>query len=454
MHQETADLACWAVDAGCPRPEKLVRSDPMIEVASAVPLPVGVLAWPGHGGAATIVVKASFDLFPDGSIALSQRQQPLSLDVRAVDGTLVYPCDFAPYKPACEVIVVGEEARTADSASLTVGHAGATARHLGPITAHDPRDPGWSAADFNFVRFQSAEPAQRFLKLPLPTQLSFTRGAVACSQIVNLPAPSLAIFDRGTGDVRDEDPLYVTLACDTLLLDPRARTLIALFRGYAEPQNGWRQSTLIAMNLSGTFNGIERSAMARWPLARATRFDDLLGAAAPPSDDDAASGDDDMSSTLQARESPARAAAGQTPGGYDGRETVAIVACPPASTLPFVAGRFQPDRSARVEPRKPQGDPLADEPIGSGTLPFNQQSPVHAFLAARAASTTASSSAPQAPHAGLPTSQTMPLPLLTREQLERIQGELLAAPRSRRDILARYGLSEMVWAAIVSQGTR
>ncbi len=293
------------------------------------------------------------------------------------------------------------------------------------------------------------------------------------SQIVDLPRPSVLVFDR-KADGTPAAPLAVTLACDTLLVDPRASTLVAISRGFASPERGFGESTLVVVNAAGSLEGVDPRTIGSWPRRPATRFVDLIAPPGDASDDEA----DDMSSTLEAQESPARTVAApamamappsrptgpassraravsavpssvspsELPSGYDGTETMAVASAVNAGTLPFVRGRYEPARSAIAPPTEADAEPL-DGPVGTETLPFNKQSPVRAFLAAQAAKATAATPPPPVRNAP-PVASTVPIPQLTREQIARIRAELLAEPHAQRAILDRYGLSEMIWAVI------
>jgi uncharacterized protein YjbI with pentapeptide repeats len=58
----------------------------------------------------TIVVKGTFDLHPEGTVTLSEEQDPPSGDLHYQDnaeGSLVYPSDFAIFKPKADVVLSG-----------------------------------------------------------------------------------------------------------------------------------------------------------------------------------------------------------------------------------------------------------------------------------------------------------------------------------------------------------
>ena len=248
----------------------------MVEVACRTPVPVGSIAWPGYHAAATLIVKATFDLRADGSVTLCHEQRPLSLDVRAADGTLVYPNDFAPHKMFVDVVVVGEEARsTASDAALGLGALRVTSPRLGPIAAHDPREAVWSKAGFDLARFQTAPPAQRVARAVFPAELAYVHDSVMLRQSVDFPAPSLAIVESGREDWSSDDALHVPLVCDTVLFDPRARTVTLLHRGFAELRQGFGPSTLVLVNPFGRLAGVGPGDIASWPRAPLSRFEEL-----------------------------------------------------------------------------------------------------------------------------------------------------------------------------------
>jgi hypothetical protein len=381
----------------------------MVEVASRVALPVGLMPWTGYETAATLILKATFSIGGNGSISLAPTQKPLSLEVRAPDGTVTYPSDFVPHKAAIDVLVVGEAARVNDPpASLSFGAMSTTTQQPGPIAAYDARDEKWSASDFDFARFQSAQPAQRLLQLALPAQLAFSRGDVSLKVRVDPPSPSMRIVQRAAGGWTNDSALDVALTCDTVVLDPRDKTIVAIFRGFADPGRTWGDEMLIVVNPLGSLNGVNPNEISAWHHEPAVSFDEMEAA----------------------------------PEGFDGRETVAVVGGGARAVMPFVAGRFQPPSSNRSQPSSAasdddeERDPLDD--AGTGTMPIGAVSPVRAYVQSQAAP----------PSAARPPSGTVPLPSLSREQIERIRAELRAAPHMKRQILDRYSLSEMVWMAI------
>jgi hypothetical protein len=369
----------------------------MLEVASRVATPVGFMPWSGYEGAATLIVKATFSIGVDGSITLSPTQKPLSLEVRSADGKVTYPSDFVPHKSAVDVLVVGEDARIDDPpATLSFGGLSTTTRHAGPIAAQDARDAQWSAPDFDFARFQAAQPAQRLPHLTLPAHLAFSRGGLSLKARIDLPAPSVRIVKRTARGWANETPLDVALSCDTVLLEPREKTVVAVFRGFADLGGAWGPDTLIVVNPLGTLSGVNPDEIGAWHHGPAVPFDEMEDA----------------------------------PEEFDGRGTIAVVGGASRPAMPFVGGRFQPPPSTR--PDDDDRDPV-DDVAGTGTIPLGAVSPVRAFLASQAAS---------------PQSGTVPLPSLSREQIERIRAELRGAPHLKRQILDRYSLSEMMWAAI------
>jgi hypothetical protein len=88
-----------------------------MEVASLSPVPVGVLTWNSPDPCVTIIVKATFDIEPDGSVSLVPDQPPMSLDQATPEeggrdlelhgAELFYGTDFAPKKAGVDVLAVG-----------------------------------------------------------------------------------------------------------------------------------------------------------------------------------------------------------------------------------------------------------------------------------------------------------------------------------------------------------
>jgi len=210
------------------------------DYAALRPLRAGLVAWPD--GRATVVVKLTFALSNEGTFCLAEDQDALSLDVSDPSGELIYPSDFAPYKPVCDVAVVGQAAlERSEPGRLTAGAVWRTVEPhetLGPRETFcprgDPTDPTviglWSTGKVDFARFQMAPPDRR---MPWPAQrftVEYQRGAMRIGGRFDGPIPRACLL-RDTSVIVAK----VALSLDSVLIDPLLRRTWMLFRGVHAP---------------------------------------------------------------------------------------------------------------------------------------------------------------------------------------------------------------------------
>lgn len=242
------------------------------ELASSRQLHAGVVPWPD--GRVTIVVKLTLVLGAGETfrIAPHEAAEPLSLDTFDEAGILIHPSDFAPFKPACDVVILSEADR-ALSGELVVGPL---RRALSPFDAAgaretfcpggDPTDPAalplWAISGGDFTKFQTAPPHQR---IPFPTaalDVSLRRGAARMEGRLVPPRVRFSSMGSGADPVARLTPQldFVGLRADTarVVLVYRAvcdrslarETLVAIDvaehdeRPVAEA-NTWRRSKLV-----------------------------------------------------------------------------------------------------------------------------------------------------------------------------------------------------------------
>jgi len=221
------------------------------EVTASHPLAFGLVVWPDSR--ATIIVKTTliaaaasgFEPLQDDS-----KLEPLRLDTFDSGGRIVAGTDFAPYKPRCDVVVLGEGAPERSEPGRLV--AGPIDARVAPSESLDPLpstmadgDPdrasrSWSSGEVDFLDFQAAPPARR---MPWPQgdfEVSYSRGSPRlmgrCPGFV-LRA-SLVSLDGGRALPN------AAMALDTVALMPRKRQLTLTFRGVLEARFDLREARL------------------------------------------------------------------------------------------------------------------------------------------------------------------------------------------------------------------
>jgi len=210
----------------------------MLRAFANAPMALGAVIWSPHR--TTLIAKAAFALRDDGTFDIEPTLAPLALDTFDPQGEIVYPTDFAPYKPACDVVVGGGDAlerRTAGSLIVgTLACSVESTESLGPresfCPSGDPSDPEvqatWMDGRMEFSRFQCAGPRQR---MPWPEgalQIELARGPLSQRARWLGPWPSLVLEDPAGA----RRPIAMPL--DTIVLFPSERRLIGVWRAIVD----------------------------------------------------------------------------------------------------------------------------------------------------------------------------------------------------------------------------
>ena len=208
---------------------------------------VGLIRWPHRPSRCTVVLKLAFGAGRQGDATLLPDALSVTIDRYGGGGILGAPSDFAPFKPRCDVVLVGSEASGASDARLTVHTDGlqpADRPALDKVVQHarllaarptlgelsDPSDPVaeklWSESGFDFARFQCAAPDQRvdFPRswLAFRTEIGGARFGLTIPVGLNV----LAVVDGV------ERP--VPVQADGFLIDPASRRCSVSYRGVIE----------------------------------------------------------------------------------------------------------------------------------------------------------------------------------------------------------------------------
>ena len=227
-----------------------MRDDP--QVLCSRQLAVGCVGWPD--GRRTVFVKLTLEPTSEGALVLSAEQRGAALDVTGAHGEVLVPGDFAPYKPACDVVVIERSGSArAEPGTVSVGAARfdvGPRESLGPRATFcpggDPNDPEsealWSQPNADFNRFQSAEPQRRIAYPQPPLDLVLQRGTTIARWRFTGPIP------RGYQLTRDASAVefVMPLALDTVLIDPAEARVVLVFRAVI----GARADGVIAIDAS------------------------------------------------------------------------------------------------------------------------------------------------------------------------------------------------------------
>jgi len=202
-----------------------------------------MIRWPHRTSRCTIVLKVAFGGAGAQSTLLPD---PATVTIDRFDsgGILSAPSDFAPFKPRCDVVLVGRGASGATAARLVVRTDGTqptqrpavdkAAKHARLLAARptlgelsDPTDPGaqklWSDAAFDFARFQCAPLDQR---VDFPRRwLAFTTELEGSKFELTIPL-GVRVFALQGGAER-----AVPVQADTFLVDPVGRRCGVSYRG-------------------------------------------------------------------------------------------------------------------------------------------------------------------------------------------------------------------------------
>lgn len=258
-----------------------------IECASPRPVVVGAFAWPLEPGTLTFIVKLTYRMTEEGLLGRTTSLEPLKLHQHAPDRTLVYPSDFAPFKPACDVIIL--DSRVPLGALRVVPsrrHAAVPAPapllsdpRMGP--SGDPLDPAadqaWSVATFDHRCFQAVPEPLRIAHPDLPLGIRI-RGPNRKHDIALIgPAPEVVLLD-GSGELPDRP---IPLQCDTIVADLEAGRCMLSFRAVLRASDREIPSMpVFAVDLLGEVSRHARQQVLGWPRRNVTHPSSLRVASA------------------------------------------------------------------------------------------------------------------------------------------------------------------------------
>ena len=246
-----------------------------MEVLAFDPLRVGVVSWRAPEPRLTVIVKATYDIVPDGRAALSAEPDGLSGDIPLERGDadeLRYASDFVPWKATPEVMIVGEvfgavpssmlygrfrgaglDKRIVAVAQLPLPRIPLSSRHLRDAATGEkgprvgPRAWARSRWDhpegnriapsgaptealspaFDFAVFNAAPPDQRVASIDPGSTLrldGLVHGKPRCGVTLSPERPVVFLASRaGATDV--------PLRCDTLWLDSSRAVIVLVWRG-------------------------------------------------------------------------------------------------------------------------------------------------------------------------------------------------------------------------------
>lgn len=234
--------------------ETLIRTAVASAHEQAVPKPqscrirgrasVGLARWPAKK--ATAIVKLVME--PDARSWLEPLSfAPLVFEVLDDEGEVLYPSDFALYKPLCDLVVGGAAGRHRGPGHFRVGDHLLSFDPQEPLRPRpslapggDPTHPVFAAAlergEIDPSREQIASPARR---VPWPTQpfmIDYARADLRFATFFPGPFPRALV-----SNLADDRPLCrVALALDTITLVPDLRRVVVVFRGvFDAPEEPW-----------------------------------------------------------------------------------------------------------------------------------------------------------------------------------------------------------------------
>jgi len=243
----------------------------LVDYVYSQPVSGGLVTWPS--GRETVIAKVTVGMSPSGAFVPVSMPEPLSLD-RASGAGLSYPSDFAPYKPSCDVAVVGAAALERDQPGrLAVGSMTKTVDSLASLGARetfcpdgDPTEPSaleaWSSGQIDFVRFHATPPDQRTRWPSASFALDYARGPRLFTGRFDGPFVRAHVLAADGSRVLARIPMLL----DTLLLDPAASRLYLVFRGLFDRTYPRTVAERLALDL--TPNGVyDPRFFAAWPVA-------------------------------------------------------------------------------------------------------------------------------------------------------------------------------------------
>ncbi|MBK9261300.1 MAG: DUF2169 domain-containing protein [Polyangiaceae bacterium] len=411
-----------------------------MDVWSPSAVPVGILWWNGPTRRLTIIAKMT--LMPKaGALVLADEQEPLRLSAPSsfdVPEELHYSSDFVPFKPRCDVLVVGS-AYSPTEASIIPVHVrvGACDRRVyalagqpstsiplsslylrrepvssaeevavGPLSPHHPhrarfadarippRASGFERtnlpADFDGRYFntgpieQQTDPITPGMALVVPS-----RGAQDQTFWIPPLTPRIFLFDQTTESGLRE----VAMTCDTIWIDTDRERYVLTFRGVIDPAYGGQFPSAVVAVFASIYDavlaGAARMICSQATVRKATEPQSLEEEIAEPALPDP---------TI----TPSRAASFQDEEGT----SLYTISSSKASTLPFAstsiprseeAASMLPDAATRPPVLPFVGGASALSAMSDSTpaqqlanvLPFVQAHPAPTPAMSRPATTTA-----------------------------------------------------------------
>lgn len=458
------------------RPRESRRRVMKVRAFANAPVALGAVVWSAQR--TTLIAKAAFALRDDGTFEIEAWAEPLALDTFDERGELVYPTDFAPYKPACDVVVGGRDALERQSAGqLIIGSLVCNvepAESLGPRESFcpcgDPSSPEvqstWMDGRMEFSRFQSAGPRQRMPWPEGPLQVELIRAPLSQRARWLGPLPSLVLEEPG-GTRRP-----IAMRLDTIILLQGARRMIGVWRAIVDTPTPGEHRVYVHMGAP------ERGDSAAWSEV-ALALPSLLRAPVPSQPGGAPRAPVDHTVVAGGHAPMAWPFAGQAaadePMPDHLERTRAVAVRTPARTLPFrreegaaTGSRAAPSDFAalRAEGRAPvrpaAWDARETTSIASlsqpypaamiSTAPAEPPPPVFASQAAPPpAFVPAPVAAPPAPLlASPPPDQRSGQEEAERERamVEAVQREIWKGERPLATILSEHGITEPAWRAL------
>ena len=235
-------------------------------------VPLGIVTWPSGGLVFTLIVKLTYDVWSHTSV-VSATREPLTLERTSPRGAVMYPSDFAPYKTACDVALVGDDATRSDGQGML--SVGALEKPIAPgasLGAHplpgahgNPYDPAlgarWARSGFDFRAFQSASEDQRipFPMFPLP--IAYVRGGERIVTSLSPTGAQAMLLDE-SGRL---PPSEIALRADLVGLEPSRGRCHVLLRGVYVSRGAVPEAPLVVVASGGVLATLPLSHVRAWP---------------------------------------------------------------------------------------------------------------------------------------------------------------------------------------------
>lgn len=448
----------------------------IVEAVYSHPCAVGVVPWPF--ARSTVVVKIT--MVPgearDLVLASARDVEPLRLDTLADSSDeLLHPTDFAPYKPQCDVMLVGDSALDRDSGRVAVANldfqvarGASLAAQASPLPGGDPllAPELWTANAASFVPFQSARLGARIPHPRAPFWIDVRRGAARMVGRFNGPVPRVSVTSLDGTRMLGR----VAIALDSIAVDARRGVVELTFRGLFEHPDPL-QKELLVVELVDVGGG--DLAEPTWTVVAPTLPSDAA-VDGPTSTEDSsepsrwtdAINDEETTAAPDDRHPTMSFAAPETQDV--GLTTVAVLAPAPPAQLPFTRSsapsrpaRFDPDAfvALRAEQRtdvRPASQAL-DGTVAIGGAVARDVHPLRGLresepvVARPEVVSTPRSDAPELPPAEVTPSARRPaVPDAERDLqalLQEVQREVWRGERPAATILADRGVSLDTWRA-------